>query len=61
MKTETIVLSVKLNYDPETEDKRGSLAQVLVAMGEGIANGHTAGRLPNKGSWQIGEGENLIK
>jgi hypothetical protein len=60
-KTETIFLKVALGWDPKKEDKRGALAQALIAVGEGIANYRTSGALPNKGAWELGAGTELIE
>lgn len=61
MKKEQITVGVELSYDPKIEDRMGSLAATFIAIGEGIANGRTAGSLPNKGTWELRSGAHILK
>ena len=60
-KTEQITVGVELSYDPKKEDRTGALAALFLAMGEGIANGRTAGSLPNRGTWELRSGAEILQ
>lgn len=58
---ERITVAIELSYDSKKEDRAGALAATFAAMAEGIANGKTAGPLPNRGSWTIRNGTEIVK
>lgn len=57
---EKLALHVELRFDPAKEDRRGALSQVLIAMGEGVANGLTEGELASGGRWELRNGKPLV-
>jgi hypothetical protein len=56
---EKLQISIELRWNPKTESKRGALAQILLAMGEGVANQLEEGETLSGSTWKL-NGRGLI-